>query len=73
MQASASQSPEEREQFQQDILALGNEILDRDYSELRPVPLAICPECDFLPRCLRYWNEQQRSEIFDGGFSDDGL
>jgi putative RecB family exonuclease len=73
VQASAALSPEERELFQQDILTLGKEILERDYTELRPVPLDICSECDFLPRCLRYWNEQQSSEVLDGGFSEDGL
>jgi putative RecB family exonuclease len=41
-------------QFQVDIEALGNEILDVDYEELAPVPKDLCPRCDFLPLCRRH-------------------
>ncbi|MCS6776879.1 MAG: PD-(D/E)XK nuclease family protein [Chloroherpetonaceae bacterium] len=60
VQASASQTAEEREAFAQDILALGQEILSRDYSTVFPIPLAICPDCDFLPICQQYWEEHGR-------------
>lgn len=59
IQASASQTAEEREAFAEDILMLGQEILSRDYSAVYPVPLAICPDCDFLPICQQFWKESK--------------
>ncbi len=41
-------------QFQHDIEALGNEILEVDYPELVPVSKPLCPRCDFLPLCKRH-------------------
>lgn len=73
IQASAGMTPEAREQFATDILTLGKEILEQDYSELRPVPLEICPKCDFLPHCMRFWNQEQRREVLNEGFSEDGI
>lgn len=51
--ASASLSDEEIDQLEQDLRQLGNEILNEDYFEVRPVFKPICPHCDFLPLCRR--------------------
>lgn len=58
--ATAELSGEPLEAFARDLVSLGEQILDRDYADLTPIPLAICPECDFLPRCMRFWKEQER-------------
>jgi RecB family exonuclease len=44
----------ELDQFQIDIEALGDEILDLDYPELVPIPKDLCPRCDFLPLCRKH-------------------
>lgn len=52
--ASASLSPEELEVFKNDIIFLGNEILQRDYENLTPTfKEDLCPHCDFLSLCKR--------------------
>jgi hypothetical protein len=72
LSASAELAGESLNRFEQDLLALGREILERDFTEIRPVPLDICPHCDFLPLCARYWQRQGLSEISDGPLSEDG-
>jgi RecB family exonuclease len=72
-QASASLSAEQLETFARELTTLGDLILDQDYESLVPVPLPICPYCDFLPRCERYWQEQERSETLDSPHSEQGL
>ena len=59
-QASAALEGDTLAEFTRELIELGHHILDEDYDALRPVPLNICPECDFLPRCARYWREQER-------------
>ena len=46
--------PEEMAQFRVDLLALGNEILGREFESLVPVPKELCSSCDFLPLCTRH-------------------
>ena len=74
-QASAQLTGEEMERFEQDIITLGEQILDTDYSSLEPVPLHACRICDFLPRCERFWRERERREFGepDAGHSEHGL
>lgn len=71
--ATAELAGEQLEAFARDLTALGEQILDFDYSTLTPVPLSICPECDFLPRCARYWREQEHEMLEDGPHSEQGL
>ncbi len=52
--ASATFTEEEAAEFEACVLAIGHEILDRDYASLLPVPKAICPTCDFLPLCRKH-------------------
>ncbi len=69
--ASAELSIDEMAEFETDILQLGNEILDRDYSVLTPVPIEACSYCDFLPKCTLFWKNQALAEILDPPFSDE--
>ena len=69
-QASADLSHEAREEFARELTLLGHQILDEDYDALRPVPLTICPQCDFLPRCTRYWHTLEQSERVDESASE---
>jgi len=63
--ASSEMSDEQAERFGADILALGEEILGRDYAALEPVPVPACPTCEFLPRCEAFWRRQKRMERLD--------
>lgn len=51
--ASASLTEGELQVFTQDLLALGDEILTRDWENHRPTPKALCPRCDFLALCRK--------------------
>jgi putative RecB family exonuclease len=44
----------EMEQFERDIQALGDEILNEEYHELTPKFKVICPHCDFIPLCRKH-------------------
>jgi hypothetical protein len=56
-------------EFESDITDLGNDIIARDYSDIVPVRMPICAECEFLKRCTRFWEAQDRSDIAcDGPF-----
>lgn len=63
-QASAELTGAAMEEFAQELASLGDQILDTDFAseEIAPVRLPICPECDFLPRCTRFWHQQERLE-----------
>jgi len=52
--AAAALSDEELDEFERDIIALGQEILTEDYPELIPVFKPICTHCDFLPLCRKH-------------------
>lgn len=59
--ASASFTDEEMLAFEEDVRGLGLMILETDFDAVRPVPLPdVCPGCDFLPICSRYWAKQGR-------------
>ncbi len=71
-QASAELSEEALDQFERDIRQIGAEILDRDFSQAEPVRKDICPECEFLPVCERFWRNKARRERLDVPPSPDG-
>lgn len=74
IQATYALEGDALEAFARDILEIGAEILDTDYTQLVPVPNKSCPDCDFLPLCKRYWRQQDRGEMMvDPPFSEDGL
>jgi len=59
--ASASYTDDEMATLEEDTRGIGLEILEKDFDAVRPVPLPdVCPTCDFLPVCTRYWNRQSR-------------
>jgi RecB family exonuclease len=64
-QASSELSDEDSERFGIDLLALGDEILGRDYDNVEPVPVEACEYCEFLPKCQAYWQRQRLMERFD--------
>ena len=45
---------DELEHFRQDLVVLGEEVLERDYDSLVPVGKPLCKECDFLPLCRKH-------------------
>jgi putative RecB family exonuclease len=62
MSASAELSDTELSTWEGDIVEIGREILEKDWDAVRPVLLPdICPTCDFLSRCTRYWDRMERS------------
>lgn len=60
MHASTEMSDEEAERFGRDILALGEEILSRDYAGLKPERIEACEYCEFISRCQRSWQGGER-------------
>lgn len=58
--ATASLSPEERDEFEFDVKELGRQILGTNWDELIPVPKALCAHCDFRPLCRRYPEYDER-------------
>lgn len=65
IQSSAEMSDDDADRFGIDILALGEEILGRDYENVEPIPVAACPTCEFLPRCEAFWRRQELMEKLD--------
>ena len=59
--------------FENEILQLGEEILDMNYEMLEPTPLEICPDCDFLSRCERFWKQRTREANEAETLSESGL
>lgn len=53
-EASAELSAEQLDQFEQDLVRLGTEILYENYEDLTPVYKPLCPSCDFLPLCKKH-------------------
>lgn len=60
--ASYEMPDEEAEKFGADILALGEEILGRDWEYVEPVPIEACENCEFLSRCRVFWRMKSREE-----------
>jgi len=52
--ATSGFTNEEAEQFKTDLVALGQEILERDYENLGPIGKQLCHFCDFLPLCKKH-------------------
>lgn len=52
--ATARLTDAEIMQLRTDLQALAEEILNRDYENLAPVPKPICLSCDFLPLCQKH-------------------
>lgn len=53
--ATYAMSDDEAEEFERDLVFLGQEILDRDYEGLVPTYKPdLCPECDFVALCRQH-------------------
>jgi putative RecB family exonuclease len=59
MQASAEMTDMDADRFGVDMLALGEEILNRDYVNIEPRRIADCGSCEFISRCETYWRRQR--------------
>ncbi len=68
--ASAELGETELTAFEAEITQLGNEILDCDYTAISPQKIDACECCDFLPRCARFWDNQELAELLDAPFDD---
>lgn len=62
-QATAELSEADIETFAADILQLGQQILHRDYEHVEPERIPACEDCDFLPRCEKFWRQQAAREL----------
>lgn len=51
--ASVSLTPEEISKFREDIISIGDEMLNRDWENHRPAFKPLCHSCDFLPLCRK--------------------
>ena len=71
VQASYALEGETLAAFERDLLALGHTILDTDYSLLTPVRIPACDDCDFFPRCSRFWRQQAHEAPLDAPHFDD--
>ncbi len=68
--ASASFTDDELLALEEDIRGVGLLIMETDFEAVRPVPLPdVCPDCDFLPLCSRYWKRQGRDYLAELGLS----
>ncbi len=63
--ASAEPDPEATAAFERDIVALGQEIIAREFEYVEPSRIDACEWCSFLSRCTRYWRWQERTEQLD--------
>jgi putative RecB family exonuclease len=70
--ATSALDGDARARFQTDIEQIGARILDTNWDVVRPVPIEICSECEFLSRCRTYWRSLERARSA-GEFSEDGL
>jgi len=74
--ATVGLSDEELTELEDELRFLGGEILDADFEAVNPEPLPnVCPWCDFLPLCERYWRQQRRNyrlELGLDGTEQDG-
>lgn len=52
--ASASRTEAELEEFEKDLVKLGQEILTQEYYDLTPVRKPLCEHCDFVPLCSKH-------------------
>ena len=50
---SVEATPPGLEEFQNDLLFIGNEIVNREFHEITPRVKNLCRNCDFLPLCQR--------------------
>ncbi len=61
--ASAELTAEELNVWEDEIKGIALEIIEKDWSAIRPVYLPdTCPTCDFLSRCDRYWKAARRMD-----------
>ena len=54
VKGTASLTEEELSTFRDDLIELGNTILNRDYDKLEPTWRDLCPTCDFLAICRKH-------------------
>jgi putative RecB family exonuclease len=62
---TASLTEEELRTLREDLVAIGREILSRDYENLVPLWKPLCRECDFLPLCRRHPEFEELVESSD--------
>ncbi len=68
--ASASYTDDELAELEEELRGIGLLIMETDFEAVRPVPLPdVCPTCDFLPLCSRYWQRQGRDYVAELGLS----
>lgn len=60
--ASHEMSDADAATFRADILALGEEILAREWEFVEPEPIAACEHCEFISRCNVFWKQRERRE-----------
>ena len=61
--ATVELSDEQLARWEDEIRQTGREIIETDWEAVRPVYLAdVCPDCDFLSLCERYWARQRKIE-----------
>ena len=53
-EATVQLSPEQLAELEQDLVAIGQEILRRNWEEVIPVAKPLCERCDFLPLCRQH-------------------
>ena len=58
--ASYEMTDEAAEAFRADILALGDEILNREWEYVEPEQIEPCEECEFIKRCQTFWRQRAR-------------
>jgi putative RecB family exonuclease len=62
--ATVELSTEELDTWESEIKFIAAEIIEKDWDSVRPVYLPdVCPSCDFLTRCTRYWKAKKPDDI----------
>jgi len=51
--------------LESEIAVIVNRIQSIEWDEVRPVPVDVCPDCEFLSRCRTYWRQQERMALLD--------
>lgn len=69
--ATVGLTDEELAELEDALRGIGDEILDADFESVRPEPLPdVCPYCDFLPLCSRYWRQERRDYVAELGLAE---
>jgi putative RecB family exonuclease len=61
--ATVELSDEQLVRWEDDLTDIGRRIIETDWQSVRPIYLEdVCPGCDFLALCERYWRKQAREQ-----------